>query len=276
MKNATALITGASSGIGMHLAHEFASHGHPVVLTAPVHAELQRVASEITSRHGVTARVIARDLEQPDSAQDIHDELLAAGVTVDILVNNAGHGVYGKWWEIPIKKDLSMIRLNIESVMRLTKTFLPSMIQRGRGGVLNTASIAAFEPYPLMSTYAATKAFILSWSEALAAELDDTPLTVTALCPGATDTDFFSKADAENIKARQSSNVMSPQDVARAGYEGFMCGDLFIVPGGMNKALVAARRILPVETQANLNLKQNQEVPPEDRTHHRGEKEFAS
>ncbi|MDQ3621850.1 MAG: short-chain dehydrogenase, partial [Verrucomicrobiota bacterium] len=116
-------------------------------------------------------------------------------------------------------------------------------------------------------------AFVLSWSEALAIELDDTPISVTALCPGVTDTDFFEKAGAENIRGRQSSNVMSPQDVAKAGYEAMMKEELFVVPGGMNKAMVAARRVLSVGLQAKMNEKMNEEVPPEDRKHHRGEKE---
>jgi len=275
MNNETALITGASSGIGLHLAHEFARHGHPVVITAPVEAELRSAAEEFTTQHGVTARVIARDLEDPNAAQEIFDELQREGIEIDILVNNAGHGFHGKWWELSIEQDLSTVRLNIEGVLRLTKLFLPPMLTRGRGRILNTASVAGFEPGPLLATYFASKAFVLSWSEALAIELDDTPISVTALCPGATDTDFFEKAGAENMRIRQSSNVMSPQEVAKIGYDAMMKKELFVVPGGMNKALVAARRVLPVATQARLNEKQNEDAPPEDRTHVRGEREHA-
>src|SRR4051812_24058004 len=230
MNSETALITGASSGIGLHLAHEFAKHGHPVVLVAPVQSELEQVAAHMKSAHGVTARVIAKNLEQPNSAQEIYNELQGAGVTVDILVNNAGHGFHGKWWEIPLEKDLSMMRLNMEAPLRLTKLFLPPMLSRGCGRILNTASIAGFEPGPLLATYFATKAFLLSWSEALAIELEETPISVTALCPGVTDTDFFQKGDAENMKGRQSSNVMAPQEVAKVGYEGLMNEELFVVP----------------------------------------------
>nr|MDQ3623265.1 SDR family NAD(P)-dependent oxidoreductase [Verrucomicrobiota bacterium] len=153
MSTETALVTGASSGIGLHLAHEFARHGHPVVIVAPVASELQQAADEFTTRHGVTARVIARDLEQPGAAQEIFDELQSAGVEIDILVNNAGHGFHGKWWELPIEKDLSMVRLNIESVLRLTKLFLPPMLRRNRGRILNTASVAGFEPGPPLANY---------------------------------------------------------------------------------------------------------------------------
>lgn len=273
MNKETALVTGASSGIGLHLAHEFARHGHPLVIVAPVQSELETAAEEFRSEHGVEVRVIAKDLEQENSAQEIFDELQAAGVEVDILVNNAGHGFHGKWWELSLEKDLSMIRLNIETVMRMTKLFLPPMLQRNRGRVLNTASVAGFMPGPMLATYYATKAFVLSWSEALATELDDTPITVTALCPGVTDTDFFEKGDAENIKARQSSNVMSPQDVAKDGYKALMDEELFVIPGAANKAMVATRRILPVTTQAKMNEKMNSNVPPEKATHERGEKE---
>src|SRR4051812_23011508 len=276
MNTETALITGASSGIGLHLAHEFAKHGHPVVLVAPVESELREVAAHMKSHHGVEARVIAKDLEQPGAAQEIYTELAGAGVEVEILVNNAGHGFYGKWWEQPIEHDLSMVRLNIEAALRLTKLFLPPMVRRGRGRILNTASVVGFMPGPLQNTYSATKAFVLSWSEALATELEETSITVTALCPGATDTDFFEKAGSENMKARQSENVMAPQDVAKEGYEALMNGELFVVTGAANKAMIAARRILPVSTQAKMNKLQHEEAAPEDRTHHRGEKEDAA
>jgi uncharacterized protein len=273
MKTETVLITGASSGIGLHLAHEFARNGHPLILVARIEAELHTVARVFETQYGVQVRFFGKDLEQPEAAQQILDQLREQGVDVDILVNNAGHGSCDRWWHVPIEKDISMIRLNIEAVLRLTKLFLPSMVRRKRGRILNTASMIAFEPSPLMATYAATKAFVLSWSEALAVELENSGVSVTALCPGVTDTDFFEKAGAENIRARQSSNVMAPQDVAKAGYDAMMAGELFVIPGGMNKALIAARRVLPVTTQAKMNRKQNEEVPPEHRQRVRGDEE---
>lgn len=273
MNKGTALVTGASSGIGLHLAHAFARHGHSLVIVAPIQSELETAAEEFRREHSVEVHVIAKDLEDEKSAQEIFDELQAAGVAIEILVNNAGHGFHGKWWDLPLEKDLSMIRLNIEAVMRMTKLFLPPMLQRNRGRILNTASVAGFMPGPELATYYATKAFVLSWSEALATELDDTPISVTALCPGVTDTDFFEKGDAENIKGRQSSNVMSPQDVAKEGYEALMKEELFVIPGAANKAMVATRRILPVTTQAKMNQKMNTDVSPEKATHVRGEKE---
>jgi uncharacterized protein len=276
MNAETTLITGSSSGIGLHLAHEFAAHGHPLVLVAPIEAELCAVARDITAKHGVPARVLAADLERPEAAEELYLRLQAENAPVEILVNNAGHGFRGKWWEIPIEVDLSMIRLNIEAVLRLTKFFLQPMIERGRGRILNTASVAGFEPGPLLATYHATKAFVLSWSEALATELQDTAITVTALCPGPTDTDFFPKAGMLETRAFNGSNMMAPQDVAKAGYKALMDGELFVVPGGMNKTLVAARRVLSEGAQAKMNQKFYEEVPVKDQKRRRGDVEFAA
>src|SRR3954465_11368024 len=182
MKNETVLITGSSSGIGMHMAHEFARNGHPLVLVAPVEAELREVAQQLKQFNGgADAIVIPKDLEQSNAAQEIFDELKRRNIDIEILVNNAGHGQLGKFWEIPLERDLGMLRVNVEAVLRLTKLFLPAMIERKRGRILNTASIAGFEPGPGMATYHATKAFVLSLSESLATELKDSGVTLTAL-----------------------------------------------------------------------------------------------
>jgi len=259
-----ALITGASSGIGYHLAHEFAHHGLPLVLVAPVEAELKQVAQQLQTEHEVEVHIIARNLEREAAAQEIYDELLRKAIDIHILVNNAGHGFRGRSWEIPIHDDVSMVRLNIEAPLRLTKLFIKPMLQRERGRILNTASVAGFEPGPLLNVYHATKAFVLSWSEALSVELKGTGVTVTALCPGPTDTDFFPKAGMIDTRIFQKGSVAAPQDVAHAGYHGLMKEQLFVVPGGMNKALVAARRILSEGAQARLNMKFYEEVSVED------------
>src|ERR1041385_1673920 len=169
------------------------------------------------------------------------------------------------------------LRLNIEAVLRLTKYFLPPMVQRRRGRILNVGSIAGFNPGPLLSVYHATKAFVNSWSEALATELKDNDcgVTVTTLCPGPTDTDFFPKAGMVETRAFQKASVSAPQDVAKAGYEGLMKGELFVVPGMMNKALVASRRILSDGAQASLNEAFYKKVPPEDQKRERGDFEKA-
>ncbi len=243
------------------------------MLVAPVQSEQERAAEEFRRDHGVEVRVIAKDLERENSAQEIFDELQAAGVEIDILANNAGMASTGSGGNCRWRR-ISIIRLNIEAVMGMTKLFLPPMLQRDRGRILNTASVAGFMPGPLQATYYATKAFVLSWSEALATELDETSISVTALCPGVTDTDFFPKGGAENIKGRQSSDVMAPQDVAKEGYEALMKEELFVIPGAANKAMIASRRVLPVSAQAKINEKMNSDVPPEKATHARGEKEW--
>ena len=192
---------------------------------------------------------------------------------VDILANNAGHGFRGKSWEIPLERDLSMIRLNIEAVIRMTRLFLPGMLERKSGRILNTASVAGFEPGPLLNVYHSTKAFVLSYSEALAVELENSGVSVTALCPGPTDTDFFPKADMTGVVGFQKGKVMAPQDVAEAGYKGVMDRELIVVPGTMNKMLVGARRVLTEHAQAKMNQMMYEEVPPEKRTRARGDKE---
>jgi uncharacterized protein len=270
----TALITGASSGIGLHLAHEFAKHGHPLVLVAPVEAELREVAEQIRAEIGVESIVIAKDLEEPNAPQEIFDQLQTAGVPVEILVNNAGHGQHGHFWEISLEKDLSMMRLNMEATLRMMKLFLPPMLQRKSGRILNNASVGGFEPGPMLAVYHATKAFVLSLTEALTVELENTGVTATALCPGPTDTDFFPKADMMATRAFQQA--MAPQDVAKAGYAGLMKGDPVVVPGAMNKALVFARRFMTEHTQAKMTAKMTEELPPEDRKYDRGDKETAA
>jgi len=271
--NETVLITGASSGIGMHLAHEFARHGHSLVLLAPGEPELHRVAADLQAQHNAQVRVIACDLEQPQIPARVFDELLRDDVQVDILVNNAGHGQKGKFWEIPIDRHMSIVRLNVEAVLRMTALFLPPMLQRGHGRLLNTASIAGFEPGPLLAVYHASKAFVLSWSEALTTELQDTPVSVTTLCPGPTDTDFFPKAELEDSRAFQEANLMAPQDVAKAGYEALAAGERIIVPGAANKALVFSRRFMSESMEAKMNEKLYTDVPPEKRKRARGDME---
>jgi uncharacterized protein len=267
------LITGASSGIGLHLAREFARHGHPVVLVAPVEDELERVATGIRHEFNANVEVIAADLSEESSADEIWDELSVMGTSVDILCNNAGLGRRGKFWEIPIEDDIQMLRVNAEAVVRMTKRFLPRMLSAGRGRILNTASVAGFEPGPMLAVYHSTKAFVLSFSEALATELKDTGVTVTALCPGPVDTDFFPKADMVDTKVFQKGNVMAPQEVAETAYKAVMDGERVIVPGGMNKAMVFARRILPEAAQAKQNEKMYEGTEFDERKRERGDVE---
>ena len=272
MKDST-LITGCTSGIGLHLAREFAKHGHSLVLVAPDVGELRGLAAQLETDFNVSCYVLPKDLEQAEATEDIFYRMEREGIEIDILVNNAGHGFRGRSWEIALEQDLSMIRLNIEAVVRLTKFFLPPMLAKGRGRILNTASVAGFEPGPMLNVYHATKAFVLSFSEALAVELEGTEVSVTALCPGPTDTDFFTKADMTGVVGFQKGNLMAPQEVAAAGYQGVMDRELLVIPGVANKALVGARRVLSEHAQAKLNEKMYEEVPPEKRTRQRGDKE---
>ena len=271
MNTQSTLITGASSGIGLHLAYEFAKHGHPLVLVAPVESELNRIADELRTKNNVDVRVIAKDLVDPDGPQHVFDEV-RRGAPIEILVNNAGRGQRGKFWEIPIETDEEMIDLNIFAYLRMTKLFLPMLVEKGHGKILNTASVAGFEPGPMLAVYHATKAFVLSWSEALSVELEDTGVTVTALCPGPTDTDFFLKADMADTRAMQ--HTMAPQEVAKIGYEALMDGKRVVVAGAVNKALVFSRHLMPAGAQAKKNEKFYEELPEEKQKVKRGDKEF--
>lgn len=271
MSQPLVLVTGASSGIGLHLAREFAEHGHALALVAPDATELDNCAAAIRAEFGVEALSIPVDLEQADAVTDIRTVLQSAGREVGVLVNNAGHGFRGAFAEQPLDVALSMVRLNIEAVLRVAHAFIPPMVARGQGRVLNTASIAGFQPAPTMAVYHATKAFVLSWSEAIAEELGEQGVTVTALCPGATDTDFFPKAGIEDSRAFQSGNVMAPQEVAKAGYAACMAGERVIVPGAMNKAMVFSRRLLPESALAKMNEAQYADVDPDKVKHQRGD-----
>jgi short-subunit dehydrogenase len=259
------LITGASSGIGLHLASVFAAQQHNLVLVARYERALETIALDLEAEFGVRVHTIGCDLAEESAAQDIWDELAEMGIPIGVLVNNAGHGFRGDSWEIPLEQDISMVRLNIEAVLRLTKLFLPPMIARGDGRILNVASLAGFLPGPLCNVYHASKAFLLSWSEALAVELEATGVVVTALCHGPTETDFLLKAELENLRGFKKASVMAPQDVAKAGYEGLMKGKLLVIPGEANKALVMSRRLLTEQAQAKLTRRFYEQVPPGSR-----------
>jgi len=267
----TTLVTGATSGIGLHLAHEFAADGHPLILVAPELSELKAVASTLGDQHGISPQIISCDLEDPEQIDQLVRRL--DGREVDVLVNNAGHGQRGRFWEVPIEKHMSILRLNIAAVIHLTAHLLPSMVQRNRGGLLNVASIAAFEPGPTLAVYHASKAFVLSWSEAIATELEGTEVSVTTLCPGPTDTDFFEKADLENSRAFQQANLMAPQEVASIGYQAFLKKERVTVAGALNKIMTASRHLMPERAQAAKNEKLYEDVAPEDRKRQRGDKE---
>ncbi len=265
MKKDIALITGASSGIGLALAHELAKQGHNLVLTARSEAELLKIARDLARKHGTSATVIAQDFREWEAAEMLYERTSDIREDIGILINNAGLGYREKFWKYDIDRDREMVRVNIEATVGLTKLFLPKMLKRKRGRIMNTASIAGFEPGPLLATYHATKAFVLSFSEALAVEVEDSGVTVTALCPGATDTDFFPKANMIQTKAYQKHKLMAPEDVAEPAYKAMMRGDRVFVPGALNKAMVFARRVTTLPAQARLNKSLYEDAPTQDR-----------
>ena len=237
----TALITGASSGIGLDLAHLFAADGHDVVLVARSENKLRELAKELEAKHGIQATVIVADLAKPDAPQQI----FVVAPAVDILVNNAGYGTSGPFAETDLRAELDMIQVNIAALTHLTKLFLRSMLERKHGRILNVASTASFQPGPLMAVYYATKAYVLSFSEAIAEELSGSGVTVTALCPGPTATGFQKTADLESQALLKVIRPASSLDVARAGYRAMMRGKRIAIPGVKNKIGVQSIRVSP-------------------------------
>ena len=240
----TALITGASAGIGRSLAHEFARDGYEVLLVARRGEALQALAREINLAHGVPARTFPADLADPHAARRLHDALEAEGTVVDVLVNNAGFGAQGLVAEIPLDRQLDMIQLNVTALTELTRLFLPGMLRRRRGGVLNVASTAAFQPGPYMAVYYATKAYVLSFTEALAEEAAGSGVRVSCLAPGPTATEFADVAEIRDsgLFARA---VMDADEVARAGFRGWKRGETLVIPGSANRRGVMLVKLAP-------------------------------
>src|SRR5436309_1415498 len=241
----TALVTGASSGIGLELARLLAEEKRDLVLVARRAEKLERLARELSATHRVSARVIAKDLSNRTASREIAEELEREGIAVDVLVNNAGLGIYGRFWETDVERQLEVIQVNLVALTELTGRLLPGMIARGRGRILNLASTAAFQPGPYMAVYYATKAFVLSFSEALAEELRGTGVTATALCPGPTLTEFQEKAGLADTPLFRGPLVLDAATVARVGWEGAKRGKRVVVPGLANRILAAGARYSP-------------------------------
>lgn len=244
MAKETVLITGASSGIGLEFARLFAADGSDLVLIARREAELQSLADDMTASHGISAQVITEDLSDPAAPQHIADRLAADGVAVDVLVNNAGFGLRGPAAELDLQRQLDMLQVNVTALTHLTRLLLPAMIARRQGGVLNVASTAAFQPGPRMAVYYATKAYVLSFTEALAEELGVTGVTVSCLAPGPTATEFADMADMQDTLLFKAG-AQSADAVARAGYDGFRRGKVIVVPGLKNRLIALSVRFSP-------------------------------
>jgi len=241
----TALITGASGGIGYELARIFAEEGYNLVLVARNRLKLDELAREWEARFNISVKAIAKDLFSPRSPSEILIELQQESIPVDILVNNAGVGMHGFFSETDLASELDMIELNIVSLTHLTKLFLKGMLERGEGRILNVASTAAFQPGPLMAVYYATKAYVLYFSEALAEELRGTGVTVTCLCPGPTTSDFQRRANIGPEVLLTKGRLMDARKVARLGYEGMMRNKRVVIPGLLNRILVLMAKWMP-------------------------------
>jgi uncharacterized protein len=231
-----ALITGASSGIGECLARQLAARGAHLVLVARSEDRLSVLAAELRDAHGVEVEVLTADLTVPEELGAVEERLRRVDAPVDLLVNNAGFGTFGRFQSLAPEGEEGQIRLNALAPVRLTHALLPGLRARGGGGVLNVASLAAFQPVPRMATYGATKAFLTSFSEALHEELRDEDIHVTVLCPGFTRTDFQQAAGVQNASQAIPDVLWAEaDDVARSGIEAVAAGRAVVVPGGANK-----------------------------------------
>jgi short-subunit dehydrogenase len=243
-KGNTALITGASSGIGYELAREFARHGHDLVLVARNRQKLEALAADLEGAFDISASVLVKDLALPDSADEIYEELRRDSVAIDILVNNAGMIVYGNFHKTDWEQEMRMIQLNLVTLSELTKRFVGGMVARGGGKILNVGSNGSFAPSPLNAVYSATKAYVLSFFEAIAEELDSTGVTVTAFLPGATRTELQKRGQMDDVRLMRVG-VMDPVTVAEQAYSALMAGKRVALPGLLTQLQFFAVRFLP-------------------------------
>ncbi|MEQ9144621.1 MAG: SDR family oxidoreductase [Parvibaculaceae bacterium] len=241
------LITGASGGIGEALAEEFAKGGANLILVARSKAKLEDTAKRLSGKYGIEAQAIAADLSLPDAGLDLFEEVLSLNCHVATLVNNAGILEMGAFNDIDRSRHLDLVRLNVLSLTELTSLFLPGMIKRGEGRILNVASIAAFQPVPSLATYAATKAYVLSLTESLSEEVKPLGISVTALCPGLTDTNMVAGVKKSSDAAAKIPDFMisDVDSVAAEGYAACMKGEVIRVPGVVNMAAAVAGRASP-------------------------------
>lgn len=257
----TALVTGASSGIGYELAKLFARDRYNLVLVARSEQKLIQLADEFKENFGIAVKIIAKDLSKPEAPEEIFAELQQEATKVDILVNNAGFATFGFFGETALSTELQMMQLNMVALTHLTKLFLKDMLAQKQGKILNVASTAAFQPGPLMAVYYASKAYVLSFSEALANELKDSGITVTALCPGATASGFQERANMEQSMLFSQPGVMDAPTVARIGYRGLMKNQTVVIPGLKNKVLALSVRFTPrnVVTEVVRNIQRRKD-----------------
>ncbi len=254
------LVTGASSGLGEELARQLAAKRANLVLSARTTARLESLAAELAARHGVETRVVPMDLSTPDGAARLCDAVDALGIPIDHLVNNAGFGSRMRFIESPVERELSMVRLNCESLLALTHHFLPGMVARRRGGVIQLSSIAGFQPTPFFASYGATKAFVLSLSAALAAEVRGHGVRVMAFCPGPVQTGFQQAAgmpvtDLTKQGLRTRLSLLSAEETVRRGLAAYEQGREVYVPGLVNRLITLAIKVVPRSIVVNAAAK---------------------
>jgi short-subunit dehydrogenase len=252
IKKPTALITGASSGIGLELAKLFAREDHDLAIVARSYDKLKYIAEDLQQTYGVDVKYYAKDLSVSSTPQEIFEALQSEGRNIDVLVNNAGFGWRGAFAQMEISNALEMIQVNITTLTHLTRLLLPGMIERGHGKILNVASTAAFQPGPMMATYYASKAYVLSFSEALSEELKGTGVTVTAFCPGPTATGFGKRAGFVNEKIFGDMLSMDSYTVALDGYKGLMKRKPIVISGWKNWLGTKLVQIIPRPLPARL------------------------
>lgn len=249
-RNQYALITGATSGIGYELCRLFAKDSYNLILVARNQQRLQEVTDQLKTEFAIEVTPLAKDLFNPGAAAEIYETVKDMGITVDVLVNDAGQGEWGPFIHTDLEREIDIIQLNIISLVSLTKYFVREMAARNQGKILQVGSEAGTTPAPLLSIYAATKAFVLSFSAALADELKDTNITITALLPGATDTDFFHKAQQEHAVVYREKSLADPAEVAKDGYEALMRGENKIISGAKTKVNVFMADLLGASASA--------------------------
>jgi short-subunit dehydrogenase len=238
------LITGASSGIGKAFCEEFAKDGYDLILAARRIDKMQAHAADLQQRFNIQVTAIGADLASPMGAEQLHAEIKKSGKVLTALVNNAGYGVFGEFKDSTLTSELAMMQLNMSTVIALTKLFLPDLLAT-RGKILNIASTAAFQPGPHMAVYCATKSFVLSFSEAIASELEGTGITVTALCPGPTASGFQERADLGNSALVKGKKLPTSGDVATLGYRAMQRGQRVYIPGVVNWVMAQSIRFTP-------------------------------
>lgn len=260
MARQVAVITGASAGLGEQFAFRFARDGHDVVLAARNTARLEGLAERLRV-HKVTPYVIGADLSHPDGAKRLFDEVTRRGLEIEYLVNNAGAGSSGPFLDQPLEGEADLVELNCSSLLKLTHLFATPMKARGRGRILNIASTAAFQPGPYMATYFATKAFVVSFSEALAFELEKTGVSVTCYCPGPIATEFPTRSGNGKTRLFKRGGIAKPEDVAHEAFEAMMRGDVLAVHGFVNWVTAQSVRFSPRSVVRSIAAALNQ--PPE-------------